>query len=177
MENFVQAAQRAGGVRFMSAESSLGTLLLAGGAGGLSEIALADSAEVARQALSMRFPHAQPASQDPDLIDWCARICAWIEAPHRAPLALPYVMHGTPFQIRVWQTLREIPPGQTVSYAALAARLGLPRGARAVASACAANRLALLVPCHRVVRSDGGLAGYRWGVERKRALLQRESVQ
>jgi AraC family transcriptional regulator of adaptative response/methylated-DNA-[protein]-cysteine methyltransferase len=98
-----------------------------------------------------------------------------VEAP-AAGLDLPLDIRGTAFQQRVWEALRAIPPGSTIGYAELAARLGLPRGARAIAQACAANAIAVAIPCHRVVRSDGALSGYRWGVERKRALLEREGA-
>jgi AraC family transcriptional regulator, regulatory protein of adaptative response / methylated-DNA-[protein]-cysteine methyltransferase len=98
-----------------------------------------------------------------------------VEAPALG-LDLPLDVRGTVFQQRVWDALRQIPSGQTVSYAELAARIGLPSGARAIAGACAANPVAVAIPCHRVVRNDGAISGYRWGVERKRALLERESV-
>jgi AraC family transcriptional regulator of adaptative response/methylated-DNA-[protein]-cysteine methyltransferase len=102
-----------------------------------------------------------------------ARVVGLVETPARG-LGLPLDIRGTAFQERVWQALCEIPPGTTSSYAEIARRLGRPRAVRAVAGACAANRLAVAIPCHRVVRSDGGRAGYRWGVERKRELLERE---
>jgi AraC family transcriptional regulator of adaptative response/methylated-DNA-[protein]-cysteine methyltransferase len=97
-----------------------------------------------------------------------------VEAPELG-LELPLDVRGTAFQQRVWQALREIPAGSSASYSEIAGRIGSPHSARAVAHACAANPLAVAIPCHRVVRSDGGLSGYRWGVERKRALLQREA--
>jgi len=100
-------------------------------------------------------------------------VVAFVDAP-RLGLALPLDLRGSAFQQRVWQALQQIPPGQTLSYSELATRIGAPKAVRAVASACAANPLAVAVPCHRAVRSDGGLAGYRWGLERKRALLKRE---
>jgi AraC family transcriptional regulator of adaptative response/methylated-DNA-[protein]-cysteine methyltransferase len=102
-----------------------------------------------------------------------ARVIGLVEAP-RIGLDLPLDVRGTAFQQRVWDALRQIPVGATVSYAELAARIGLPTGARAIAGACAANPVAVAIPCHRVVRTDGALSGYRWGVERKRALLDRE---
>ncbi|GIV67749.1 MAG: hypothetical protein KatS3mg048_0611 [Caldilinea sp.] len=101
------------------------------------------------------------------------QIAAFLEAPQRG-LSLPLDMQGTAFQRRVWAALREIPAGETISYTALAARIGAPSAVRAVAAACAANRLAVAIPCHRVVRKDGALGGYRWGVERKRRLLEQE---
>jgi AraC family transcriptional regulator of adaptative response/methylated-DNA-[protein]-cysteine methyltransferase len=103
-----------------------------------------------------------------------AQVVAFVEAP-RIGLDLPLDVRGTAFQQRVWQALRQVPAGQTVSYAELAERLGMPQGARAVAGACAANPVAIAIPCHRVVRNDGALSGYRWGIERKRALLDIES--
>jgi AraC family transcriptional regulator of adaptative response/methylated-DNA-[protein]-cysteine methyltransferase len=103
-----------------------------------------------------------------------AQVVGFVEAPNLG-LDLPLDIRGTAFQQRVWEALRKIPAGQTVSYAQLAQRIGMPSASRAVARACAANTLAVAIPCHRVVRSDGALSGYRWGVERKRALLQREA--
>ncbi|HEY0274651.1 MAG TPA: methylated-DNA--[protein]-cysteine S-methyltransferase, partial [Paenirhodobacter sp.] len=102
-----------------------------------------------------------------------AQVVGVVEAPGIG-LDLPLDLQGTAFQERVWQALRQVPPGQTVSYAELAARIDAPGAARAVAQACAANRLAVAIPCHRVIRTDGGVSGYRWGVARKRALLMRE---
>src|SRR5690606_8647861 len=116
---------------------------------------------------------AELVGADAGFETWVARIIGFIEAPG-VGLDLPLDLRGTAFQRRVWQALRKLPPGQTLSYADLARRIGLPGGARAVARACASNPLALAVPCHRVVRTDGSLSGYRWGVERKRLLLERE---
>jgi AraC family transcriptional regulator of adaptative response/methylated-DNA-[protein]-cysteine methyltransferase len=98
-----------------------------------------------------------------------------VESPD-AHLSLPLDLQGTPFQKRVWQALREIGPGYTTSYAGIAAQIGAPRAVRAVAQACAANPVAVAIPCHRVLRSDGGISGYRWGIDRKRALLAREAA-
>src|SRR5690606_16514107 len=123
--------------------------------------------------LQQRFPRAELIGADAEFEQWVARVIGFIEAP-RIGLDLPLDLRGTAFQRRVWQALRGIPVGETVSYAQLAQRIGMPRAARAVAQACAANPLALAVPCHRVVRTDGALSGYRWGVERKRLLLERE---
>ena len=103
-----------------------------------------------------------------------ATVVGFVEAPGIG-LDLPLDVRGTAFQQRVWQALRAIPAGDTVSYAAIANRIGSPSSVRAVAQACAANALAVAIPCHRVVRNDGGLSGYRWGVERKRALLEKEA--
>src|SRR6202034_3107954 len=105
--------------------------------------------------------------------DWAERIVNFITAPGET-LDLPLDIRGTAFQARVWRALQKIPPGRTATYTEIAAKLGQPKAVRAVANACAANKLALLVPCHRVVRQDGGLGGYRWGEDRKRTLLARE---
>ena len=121
------------------------------------------------------FPQAELIGDDPGFDRLVARVIAFVEAP-RLGLDLPLDVRGTAFQQRVWQTLREIPAGTTLSYAELAERVGSPRGARAVAGACAANVLAVAIPCHRIVRTDGSLSGYRWGVERKRTLLAREAA-
>ena len=104
-----------------------------------------------------------------------AQVVGFVDAPWIG-LALPLDLRGTAFQQRVWQALRDIPVGHTLSYRELAARLGVPKAVRAVAGACAANTLAVAIPCHRVVRSDGALSGYRWGIERKRALIEREGT-
>jgi AraC family transcriptional regulator, regulatory protein of adaptative response / methylated-DNA-[protein]-cysteine methyltransferase len=111
---------------------------------------------------------------DPNFESLVARVVGFVEAP-RLGLDLPLDVRGTAFQQRVWQALRQIPAGATASYTDIARRIGSPTSVRAVAQACAANPLAVAIPCHRVVRNDGGLSGYRWGVERKRALLQREA--
>jgi len=111
--------------------------------------------------------------EDPGLKDWADQVVRFITAPGQAP-DLPLDIRGTAFQARVWRALQKIPLGRTATYSEVARALGQPRAVRAVAQACAANNLALIVPCHRVIREDGDLAGYRWGVERKRALLERE---
>jgi AraC family transcriptional regulator of adaptative response/methylated-DNA-[protein]-cysteine methyltransferase len=123
--------------------------------------------------LQDRFPRAELVGGDAAFESTVAQVVGFVEAPNIG-LSLPLDVRGTAFQQRVWQALREIPAGQTVSYAELAERVGLPAGARAVAGACAANALAVAIPCHRVVRNDGSISGYRWGVERKQALLERE---
>ncbi len=126
-------------------------------------------------ALRTRFPKARLVAGDAAFESWIDTVVRFVEAPGIG-LDLPLDLQGTALQIRVWQALRQIRPGETVSYGDLAARLGMPKGARAVAGACAANRLAVAVPCHRVVGTDGKLTGYRWGVERKRRLLDRERI-
>ena len=126
--------------------------------------------------LRARFPRAQLTGSDSEFARTVEQVVRFVEAP-RVGLDLPLDIRGTAFQQRVWQALRSIPAGSRASYAEIAGRIGAPRAVRAVAQACAANTLAVAVPCHRVVRSDGDLAGYRWGVERKRALLEREAGQ
>ena len=125
--------------------------------------------------LQDRFPRATLIGGDAGFEHLVAKVVGFVEAP-RLGLDLPLDVRGTAFQQRVWQALREIPAGATASYAEIAKRIGAPKAVRAVAQACAANRLAVAIPCHRVVRNDGALSGYRWGVERKRALLDREAV-
>lgn len=168
---------RAGGadtdIRFAIAQCALGALLVAASTQGVCEIALGDDADALARELQDRFPQARLSGDDADFARLVAQVVGFVEAP-RIGLALPLDIRGTAFQQRVWAALRAIPPGQTLSYTELAQRIGAPAAVRAVASACAANTLAVAVPCHRVVRTDGGLSGYRWGVARKRALLDRE---
>ena len=171
-------AFRAGGsgavIRFAIAACSLGALLVASTDKGVCAILLGDDAEKLLRDLQDRFPQADLRGAEPDYEQTVARVIGLVEAPSLG-LDLPLDVRGTAFQQRVWQALREIPAGSTVSYAELARRIGLPTGARAVAGACAANALAIAIPCHRVVRNDGALSGYRWGVERKQQLLEREA--
>lgn len=159
-------------IRFAFGETSLGPVLVAGTARGIAAVLLGDDREALLRDLRRRFPKTALIGDD-RLDGWLAKVVALVEAPAAAP-ELPLDARGTPFQQRVWRALREIAPGTTASYAQIAARIGLPRATRAVAQACGANPLAVLVPCHRVVRGDGGLSGYRWGVARKRALLALE---
>jgi len=137
---------------------------------------LGDDPDALVRDLQDRFPKAQLIGGDLDFEPLVARVVGFVEAPALV-LDLPLDVRGTAFQQRVWQALRAIPAGATVSYTDIAARLGTPRAVRAVAQACAANALAVAIPCHRVVHKDGALAGYRWGIERKRALLEREAVR
>ncbi len=154
---------------------SLGCVLVAATELGVCAIMLGDDPAALVADLKARFPKARLAEPDPGLADWVAAVVRFVDDPARAEgLGLPLDIRGTAFQRRVWEALREIPAGKTASYAEVAARLGSPRAVRAVAGACAANTLAVAIPCHRVVAADGGLAGYRWGVERKRRLLERE---
>lgn len=169
---------RAGGpnteIRFAVGQCTLGAILVAQSARGICAILLGDDADALLRNLQDQFPQAQLIGGDAAFEQAVAQVVGFVEQPGLG-LRLPLDVQGTAFQERVWQALREIPCGQTASYAELAARIGAPRAQRAVAQACAANRLAVAIPCHRVVRRDGALSGYRWGVERKRALLQREA--
>jgi len=172
------SAFRAGGsgtaIRFAVGESSLGAILVAATEKGICAVSLGDDPQVLVHELQDHFPDAHLIGGDPAFEDHVARVVGFVEAPG-AGLDLPLDIRGTVFQQRVWQALRAIPPGATASYAEIAAKIGAPQSARAVARACAANMLAVAIPCHRVVRSDGALSGYRWGVARKRALLEREA--
>ncbi|MGB0669897.1 MAG: bifunctional DNA-binding transcriptional regulator/O6-methylguanine-DNA methyltransferase Ada [Rhodospirillales bacterium] len=172
-------AYRAGGegelIRFALGDCSLGALLVAASERGVCAILLGDDAEALLRDLQDRFPRAELLGGEADFDDTVAQVVGFVEAPE-VGLDLPLDLRGTAFQQRVWSALSALKPGETVTYGELAARLGQPKSHRAVASACAANPLAIAIPCHRVVRTDGGLAGYRWGIERKRALLKRESA-
>jgi AraC family transcriptional regulator of adaptative response/methylated-DNA-[protein]-cysteine methyltransferase len=169
---------RAGGadadIRFAVGACSLGSILVAASARGVCAILLGDDPDALLRDLQDRFPRARLIGGDAKFEELVARVVAFVEAP-RIGLDLPLDLRGTAFQQRVWQALRAIPPGETTSYSEIAQRIGAPKSVRAVAGACAANALAVAVPCHRVVRNDGALSGYRWGVERKRALLDREA--
>jgi len=161
------------GIRFAIGACSLGAILVARSERGVCAISIGDDPDALARDLRDRFPRARLDGADAEFDRWVAKVVGFVEAP-RLGLNLPLDVRGTAFQQRVWQALRDIPPGETVSYSELAKRIGAPKSVRAVASACAANALAVAIPCHRVVRSDGGLSGYRWGVARKRALLDRE---
>lgn len=169
---------RAGGadavIHFALGQCSLGAILVAQSERGVCAIALGDDPDALLRDLQDRFPHAELIGGDSGFEQLVAKVVGFVEAPQLG-LDLPLDVRGTAFQQRVWQALREIPAGSTVSYIELARRIGAPKAVRAVASACAANVLAVAIPCHRVVRNDGALSGYRWGVERKRALLDKES--
>jgi AraC family transcriptional regulator of adaptative response/methylated-DNA-[protein]-cysteine methyltransferase len=162
-------------IRFAVGQSSLGAILVASSKKGVASILLGnDPAELVRN-LQDRFPNARLIGGDRDYEVLVARVVGFVEAPGIG-LNLPLDVRGTAFQQRVWQALQEIPVGQTVSYAEIALRIGSPKAVRAVAGACAANNLAVAIPCHRVVRNDGSLSGYAWGIERKRVLLDREAT-
>ena len=170
---------RAGGaeteMHFAVGECSLGSILVAQSAKGVCAILLGDDPDALVRDLQDRFPRAVLVGGDVAFERTVARVIGFVEAPALG-LDLPLDVRGTAFQQRVWQALREIPVGSTASYTEIAKRIGAPHGARAVAQACGANALAVAIPCHRVVRTDGSLSGYRWGVERKRTLLTREGV-
>jgi len=161
-------------LRFAIGESSLGSILLAHSERGVCAILLGDDPDELARDLQDRFPRAKLTGGNNEFEPLIAKVVAFVEAP-RSGLELPLDIRGTPFQQRVWEALRKIPVGKTASYTAIAKRIGSPTSARAVAQACAANALAIAIPCHRVVRNDGGLSGYRWGVESKRVLLEREA--
>ncbi len=169
---------RAGGsdtdIRFAIGQCSLGAILVAQSERGLCAILLGNDPDALAHELQDRFPRATLIGDDRDFEQLVAQVVGLVEAPATG-LDLPLDVRGTAFQQRVWQALRAIPAGTTASYSEIALRIGAPKSVRAVAQACAANTLAIAIPCHRVVRNDGALSGYRWGVERKRALLDRES--
>jgi AraC family transcriptional regulator of adaptative response/methylated-DNA-[protein]-cysteine methyltransferase len=169
---------RAGGagadIRFAVGQCSLGAILVAQSQRGICAILLGDDPDALVRELQDQFPKARLIGGDAAFERWVAQVVGFIEAP-AIGLQLPLDVQGTAFQERVWRALREIPPGATASYTEIAERIGSPRSVRAVAQACGANRLAVAIPCHRVVRRDGDLSGYRWGVERKRELLRREA--
>jgi len=160
-------------IRFAVSECSLGSVLVAMSGKGVCAISLGENREALLRDLQDQFPKAELIGGDKNFERTVARIIGFIEAPNIG-LDLPLEIRGTAFQQKVWRALREIPPGSTVSYTEIASRLGVPKSVRAVSRACASNRIAVAIPCHRVVRHNGNLAGYRWGIERKRTLLQRE---
>jgi AraC family transcriptional regulator of adaptative response/methylated-DNA-[protein]-cysteine methyltransferase len=160
-------------IRFATAACDLGRVLVAVTERGVCQIALGESDAALRADLLTRFPAARRVAHDRRLAELLRAVVSLIESPTAAP-SFPLDIRGTAFQQQVWLALQSVPPGKTLSYSELAAAIGRPRAVRAVASAVAANALAVAVPCHRVIRSDGGLGGYRWGTERKKALLERE---
>ena len=171
---------RAGGanedIRFAMGQSSLGAILVASSAKGVAAILMGDDPVELVRDLQDRFPKARLIGGDDDYEALVAQVVGFIESP-RLGLDLPLDIRGTAFQRRVWQALRKISAGETVSYAEIARRIRSPKSVRAVANACAANNLAVAIPCHRVVRNDGDLSGYAWGVERKRELIRKEAKQ
>ncbi len=162
-------------IRYAIGECSLGSILVAATAKGICAIQFGDAPEPLVEALRGRFPKAELKGGDADFERVVAHVIGLVEEPKRA-FDLPLHVRGTAFQQRVWEVLRSIPPGETMTYAEVAAKAGCPSAVRAVASACAANKIAVAIPCHRVVRTGGALSGYRWGVERKAALLKREGA-
>ncbi|WP_323718049.1 bifunctional DNA-binding transcriptional regulator/O6-methylguanine-DNA methyltransferase Ada [Paracoccus aminovorans] len=173
------SAWRKGGageeIRFALGQCALGAILVAQSGRGICAIALGDDPQALLREFQDRFPQARLIGGDPEFEALVARVVGFVEAPGIG-LDLPLDIRGTAFQQRVWQALRRIPPGTTATYAEIARRIDAPSATRAVAQACAANTLAVAIPCHRVIRSDGGLSGYRWGVARKQALQDRERV-
>jgi AraC family transcriptional regulator, regulatory protein of adaptative response / methylated-DNA-[protein]-cysteine methyltransferase len=174
------AAFRTGGagerIRFAVGECSLGSILVAATARGVCAVEFSDDPNALVQALERRFSQARLVGGDPVFERTVAQVVALVERPW-ANGRLPLDVQGTAFQRRVWQALRRTTPGSTVSYTDIAKRIGMPNSVRAVARACASNPTAVVVPCHRVVRKNGSLSGYKWGVDRKRTLLEREASQ
>jgi AraC family transcriptional regulator of adaptative response/methylated-DNA-[protein]-cysteine methyltransferase len=170
---------RSGGVgediRFAVGQSSLGAILVASSTKGVAAILMGEDPDALVRDLQDRFPQARLLGADADYEQLVAQVVGMIEAP-QIGLDLPLDVRGTAFQQRVWRALRDIPAGRTVSYAEVAQAIGRPKAVRAVARACAANNIAVAIPCHRVVRNDGSLSGYAWGVERKQALIKREAA-
>jgi AraC family transcriptional regulator, regulatory protein of adaptative response / methylated-DNA-[protein]-cysteine methyltransferase len=162
-------------IRFAVGQCSLGAILVGATDKGVCSIMLGDDPDDLVHELENRFPKARLIGGDRDFEQWVAKVVGLVENPAQG-FDLPLDVRGTAFQQRVWQALREIPAGSTASYSDIAGRIGAPKAVRAVAQACASNSLAVVIPCHRVVRNDGALSGYRWGVERKRALLDRETA-
>ena len=163
-------------MHFAVGECWLGSVLVAATGKGVCAIMLGDDPDALLRDLQDRFPKAELVGGDREFEGLVASVVGLVEAPALG-LDLPLDVRGTAFQQRVWQALRDIPAGSTASYTDIARRIGAPKAVRGVAGACAANPIAVAIPCHRVVRSDGALSGYRWGVTRKRALLEREGAQ
>lgn len=161
-------------IEFSIERCSLGHVLVAATPAGLCAVLLGDDREALQAELQRRFPEVTLVPAGSALQRQASRVRRAIEQPTRK-VTLPLDLHGTAFQQRVWRALQRIPSGRTTSYGQLARSLGMPRAVRAVASACGANPVAVLIPCHRVLGSDGKLTGYRWGLQRKRALLEREA--
>jgi AraC family transcriptional regulator, regulatory protein of adaptative response / methylated-DNA-[protein]-cysteine methyltransferase len=161
-------------LRVAIAQCSLGAILVAATDKGVAAILLGDDPADLLRDLQYRFPTADLAGGNRTFETLVARVIALVEQPGPSP-HLPLDIRGTAFQHQVWAALKDIPAGETASYQEIAARIGRPEAVRAVARACAANPVAIAIPCHRVVRTDGQLSGYRWGIERKRALLARET--
>lgn len=180
MLGMLPSTYRAGGagelIRHATGRGGLGLVLVAATQRGVCAILLGDDQDSLESELRARFRQARIEPADADFAHTVELVVAAIDSPGRAA-SLPLDIQGTAFQRRVWKALQAIPPGTTLSYTELTARVGAPRSVRAVAGACGANKLAVVVPCHRVIAANGELAGYRWGIGRKRALLQRERAQ
>lgn len=161
--------------RFSIGNSPLGSVLVATSDKGICAVTMADNSDILLSDIERRFPGAEQVRKDADVEEAVAQIIGLMKQPQKA-LKLPLDIRGTAFQQKVWQALQKIPPGKTASYLDIAKAIGKPKAVRAVAQACGANNIAIVIPCHRVVRSDGALSGYRWGVERKAALLQQEQL-
>ena len=170
----VPATRQIAQLHYAIGQCSLGFVLIARAERGVCAVLLGDDPESVTRELEKRFAPTPLLRRDDELAEYLSQVVGLIEAPGR-PLDLLLDLRGSTFQQRVWQALREIPVGTTTTYSEVASRIGAPKAVRAVARACATNPLALLVPCHRVSGKDGDLTGYRWGVERKRTLLERES--
>ena len=162
-------------IAFAIGETGLGTILIARSSVGVCSILMGTDGDELRNDLAERFPESKLIRDNARLADELHQVQRFIETPALG-LDLALDVRGTPFQRRVWTVLQGVPAGSTITYAAVASRIGEPGAVRAVARACAANAIALGIPCHRVIRSDGTLSGYRWSVERKRALLAREGA-
>lgn len=162
-------------IRFAVEKTNLGWVMVAATEIGVCAIALGDNPDELVSEIQRRFPQAEFCDDDLTFQQWVTDVVSMIEMPKRS-LNLPLDIQGTAFQKQVWQALRAIPVGSTLSYQQVATQIGKPKAFRAVASACAANKLAIAIPCHRVVGSNGSLSGYRWGVERKQALLELEKL-
>jgi AraC family transcriptional regulator, regulatory protein of adaptative response / methylated-DNA-[protein]-cysteine methyltransferase len=161
-------------IKFTISESSLGLVLIAASDKGVCAIFFGDDPATLATDLKKQFPQARLVGDDPAFQELASKVIGFVEDP-RVDLDLPLDIRGTAFQHRVWQALRRIPPGATASYAEVAKAIGAPKAVRAVARACGSNRIAVAIPCHRVIGSDGSLTGYRGGIARKRALLDRET--
>lgn len=168
-----QVIEAVDALSYAVADCDLGKVLVARSGKGVCSILLGDNAQALATDLAVRFPDATLTQNEDAMKEDLAKVLRYIETPATG-LDFTLDVRGTPFQRRVWEQLRAIPAGSTVTYRELARRVGPSASPRAIGSACAANAIALAIPCHRVVRSDGDLAGYRWGIDRKRALIERE---
>lgn len=162
-------------IRFAFGDSTLGAVLVAASERGICSISLGDQRQELQEDLQKRFPNAELVCADKEFARTVAAVVGLVEAPNGS-FNLPLDIRGTAFQQKVWQALQKIPAGETMSYTELARRIGAPKAVRAAASACASNKLAIAIPCHRVVGASGGLTGYRWGIGRKKKLLEREGA-